>query len=382
MTSRLSELGHWLWLEVQFGAPPAIQHTLLPLLHRAKELARLLVQPYIPLYELGGQNQAGLLTVAYGGLGYTKPLLQNLLFTKEPTEKEIGRILVWGPGKLRHSITSDLAILEASQYLIRKLPSQNAIVLPFRLQFVLDIQGEWKDVEQRWRGDALRNDKRQAQRFGYEYEISHDEADLEMFYHDMYLPTMQKRHGKLAALLPKAEAHQFLRHGWLFLVKRDGAYVAGGLCHAQDGILEFKEMGVLNGDQQLMREGAVGAMNYLRIRWAHQEGYQGVNFGECWPFLSGIFQSKRKWGAAVSIPPHEHKQIWIKIQRNTPAVSQFLQSNPCVIVNGRGELNGLIVTDDPDKVTPTTAAAWRKLYATPGLAGLCIRSVTDLMEKP
>jgi hypothetical protein len=118
----------------------------------------------------------------------------------------------------------------------------------------------------------------------------------------------------------------------------------------------------------------------LRIRWAHQEGYRGVKLGECWPYLSGIFRSKRKWGAAVSVSPREHKQIWIRVQRNTPAVSQFLKSNPCVIIDGRGKLQGLIVTDDVDNVTPETEATWRKLYATPGLGGLLVRSMTDLME--
>jgi hypothetical protein len=381
MMSKLIEAVRWLWIETKLGAPPFVQRTVMPSLHKAKEMARLLAQPYVPLYELKGQNEAGPSTVTYGGLGYAKPTLKSLVFLEEPTEREIGRVFVWRPGELSLSTTSDLTIIESGRYLIRKLPSQSAITLPFRVQLVLDIQGEWEEVEQRFRSDARRNDVRKAQKLGYEYEISHNKADVEMFYRDMYLPTMRKRHGNLAALLPKQEAYQLMRHGCLFLTKRDGTYVAGGLCHVRQGILAFKEMGVLNGDKQLMREGAVGAMNYLRIRWAHQQGYRGVNFGECWPYLSGMFRSKRKWGAAVSIPSHEHKQIWLRIQRNTPAVSQFLKSNPCVIMDSRGELYGLIVTDDPDNVTPKTEATWRKLYATPGLSDLLVRSVTDLMEK-
>jgi hypothetical protein len=250
------------------------------------------------------------------------------------------------------------------------------------VQFILDLHGEWEDVEQRFRKDARRNDVRKAQKHGYGYEISHRETDVEMFYNDMYLPTMQKRHGELADLLPKQEAYQLLRHGSLFLTKRDGVYVAGGLCIVREGILEFREMGVLDGDNQLMREGAVGAMNYLRICWAYKEKYRGVNFGDCWPYLSGIFLSKRKWGAAVSISSHEHKRIWIRIQRNTPAVTQFLRSNPCIIVDRKGELQALIVNDDSDSGTPKAEAVWNKRYATPGLSGFHVCSVTDLMEKP
>jgi hypothetical protein len=374
-------MARWLWIEAQCGTPSFVQRTVVPYLHKAKEGARLLARPYMPLYELRGRNQAGPLTVTYGGLGYAKPLLKSLLFLEEPVEREVGRVFVWGPGELISSRASDLIIIESSESLTRRLPSQSAITLPFRVQFILDIRGEWEEVEQRFRRDARRNDMRKAQKLGYEYEISHKESDLEMFYHDMYLPTMQERHGELADFLPKREAYQFLRHGWLFLTKRDGTFVSGGLCLARQGIVGFKEMGVLNGDEQLMREGAVGAMNYLRIRWAHEQGYRGVNLGSCWPYLSGIFRSKRKWGAAVSVPAHEHKRIWIGIQRDTPAVSQFLKSNPCVIVDDRGELQGLIVADGPDSVTPEAEATWHKLYATPGLDDLLIRSVTDLMGK-
>jgi hypothetical protein len=382
MMSKLSELGRWLWMEAQLGAPAFVERAVMPRLHEAKEIARLLARPYLTLHQWRGQNEEGALTVNYAGLGYAEPLLKSLLFEEDPSEREISQVPVWRPEGLASALGSDVTIIESSNHLIRKLSSQNAITLPFRVQFVLDIQGEWKEVEQRFRRDARRNDMRKAEKFGYEYEISHRETDLEMFYRDMYLPTMQKRHGELAALLPRREAYQLLRHGCLFLSKRDGMYVAGGLCYVRQGILEFKEMGVLNGDEQLMREGAVGAMNYLRIRWAHQEGYKGVNFGECWPYLSGIFQSKRKWGAVVSIPSHEHKQIWIGIHRNTPAVSQFLKCNPCIILDGKGELQGLIVTDATDNVPSQTEAAWHKLYATPGLGGLLVRSVADLMQKP
>jgi hypothetical protein len=379
--SRLSELGHWLWLEAQLGTPLAVQGTVLPLLHRAKELARLLVKPYLTLYELRGQNQAGRLMVTYGGWGYAKPLLKSMLFDQEPVEREIGRVPFWRVSEVLGSLTSDLAFVESSQHLIRRLSRQSAVILPFRVQFILDLQGKWEQVEQRFRPNTRRNIGK-AQRYAcYEYEISRREQDVKEFYDTMYLPTVRERHGRLAAILPEREAFQYLRHGWLFLVKRDGVHVCGSLGYARKNTAEFIEMGVLNGDMQLMREGVVEAMNYLRIRWAHQAGYTTLNFGECWPFLAGIFQSKRKWGTLVSIPSHEHKQIWMRVQRNTPAVYEFLSSNPCIIIN-QGELQSLIVTDAPDNVTLETQAAWHKLYATPGLGGICIRSVIDLMEKP
>jgi hypothetical protein len=379
--SKFSDLGHWMWMEAQLGAPPFVVGTVMPRLHEAKETARLLAKPYLTLYQWEGQNEGGALTVTYAGLDYAGPTLKSLLFTEDPSQKEIGRGSIWRPHELVNARAGDITIVESSARLIRRLPTQNAIILPFRVKFVLDLEGDLLEVEQRFHRNTRRKVRKAKRYDGYEYEISRREQDLEMFYDTMYLPNVQERHGELAAILPEGEARQLLRHGWLFLVKRDGVYVCGCLGHIQQDIVEFVEMGVLNGDLQLMRQGAVDAMYYLGIRWAHQEGYQAFSFGESWPYMLGIFQSKSRWGAVASVSPYEHKQIWIGFQRNTPAVSQFLKSNPCVIVDSGGELQALIVTDDPDNVPPQTEAAWRKLYETSGLRGLLVRSVTDLMEK-
>jgi hypothetical protein len=375
--SKFSELGHWAWMEAQLGAPPFVERALMPRLHEAKEIGRLLAEPYLTLYQWQGRNEGGALSVAYMGLGYAGPMLKDLLFTGDPLEKEIGRIPIWRPESLVDASTSDITIVEASKHLIRRLPNLNAIVLPFRVQFVLDTRGEWGEIEGRFHRNIRRQMKTAQRDYCYEYEISSCEQDLKMFYRTMYLPNVQQRHGKLAAILPEREAYQLLRHGWLFLLKRDNICVCGSLGYARRGIVEFKEMGLLNGDRQLMKDGVVDAMLYLGIYWTHQEGYQAFSFGDNWPYLSGIFQSKRKWGAAVSIASQEHKQIWIGIHRNTPAVSQFLKSNPCVIIDSRGDLHGLIVTDDSNSVTPETEVKWRRLYATPGLSGLLVRSVVD-----
>jgi hypothetical protein len=350
----------------------------MPHLHQTKELARLVAKPHLTLYRWQGQNKGGPLTVAYAGLGYAAPTLKSLLFTSSSVETKVAQVPILQPEKLLDISDSDIIIVESSKHLIKKLPSEGSITLPFRLRFVLDLSGTLEDVENRFRRDARRNEVRKTERFGYEYEVSHSKADLEMFYHKMYVPTIQKRHGKLATIISEREAYQILRHGLLFLVKRDNDYAAGGLCFIEQGLLRFQEMGVLNGDEQLMKEGAVGAMNYLRICWAHKVNCLGVNFGECWPYMSGIYQSKRKWGAKVGLPPHENKQIWLNVRRNTPAVAQFLEQNPWIVTDSQGDLFGLIVTTDPENISQKERDKWDKSYETPGLKGLLVQPVSQL----
>ena len=377
---KLLELRRRLWIEALSRAPPLIQRTVVPCLREAKGIVQLLANPRLTFYQLQGQSKGGSLTVAYAGPEYDRLLLESVLFTEEPVGKEIGQVPVWSLSKLATLPASDIVIVGANKHLIHKLPRQNAIVLPHRVELVLDVWGNWEEVKRRFSRDA-RGDLRTMRRYGYTYEVSHSDQDFEMFYHKIYLPSMRARHGKVAHPRAFREAYQDFRRGWLFLIKRDGICVSGGLGTSQQGVLNFELIGVLNGDMQLMRERALAAVYYARIKWAHQMGYKAVNMGTCLPFLEGgLFRYKRKWGTAIRVPPGDKTRFWIRFCHNTPAVLQFLQDNPCIIINRQGELLGLIITDDLASVTSETEATWRKKYETPGLSDLLIRSMADLEE--
>jgi hypothetical protein len=199
----------------------------------------------------------------------------------------------------------------------------------------------------------------------------------------MYLPTMETRHGDAAAIVSQREARQLFRRGCLFLVKREGQTVAGCLCHIQRHKVRFIYLGVAHGDKQLVEEGVIGAMNILRLRWANEVGYQAVDLLGCPPyFRMGVFQYKRKWGTTVSLPPKSHKLIWMRFQHDTPAVRQFIKDNPCIIIDENGDLQGLVAVDDTSSITSQVQEQLHKQYYTPGLKGLLIRSVTDLVGRP
>jgi hypothetical protein len=270
-----------------------------------------------------------------------------------------------------------VVIVEADKRLVRRLSRQRALVMPSRVQFMLDVRGDWREVELRIYRSVRRNEFRLIRKHGYEYEISHNDQDFEAFYSEMYLPTMMDRHQELASPLSMAEAHLYFRHGFLARIKRDGVWVSGGVGLFQQGIANFKLIGVKNADEHLIHQGAQAAVYYAAVHWANQEGLEAVNFEGCRSYMMGLFYYKRKWGTSISIPAHQYEHTWIKIQRLTPAVRQFLQDNPCIIIDKETKLYGLVVTDDLDNVTPEAEARWHKQYMTPGLSGIQIRLVTD-----
>ncbi len=381
MMSRLFGFGRRLWIKVQPKIPPSIQRAIVPYLREAKGVTQLLAKPHLTFFQLQGQNQGDPVIVAYAGSEYDKRFLKNILFTEEPVEREIGQVPIWSLSKMATLPASDIVIVEANKHLIHRLPRQNAIVLPHRVELVLDVRGDWAEVKRRFRRAARAADLRRVRKYGYTYEASHSDQDFEMFYHKMYLPSVRARHGEVARTKTFRDVYQIFQRGWLFLIERDGACVSGGLWTSQQGVVYLEVLGVLNSDMQLMREGAQAAVYHALIKWSNQMGYRAVNFGTCLPYLEGgLFQYKRKWGSTVGVPPGDNMRFWIKFCHNTPAVLRFLQDNPCIVVNEQGELLGLITTDDPASITAETETAWHKQYTTPGLNDLVIRSATDLVS--
>jgi hypothetical protein len=370
------------WIEAQLKAPPLVQRRLIPHLHEAKEIVRLVARPYLPVYKLEGQGKGGPLTITYVGLEFAKPFLTDILFAETPLERQAGHIPFWRCNELPDLSSSDLVIVEAAKHLIGKLPRQKAIVLPEFVRHILDIQGGWEDVKSRFRQSAHR-ESRLIRKYDYRCEISHDDRDFQTFYSDMYLPTMKSRHGDLAFPMSIREAYQYFRHGFLLFVTREGRRVSGGIWHVKQDVVYGIVMGVLNADEQLIKERAAVAVYILSIRWATQQGYKAVNFLGSDPYLnSGIFRFKRKWGGAINVPSISHRRVWIKVNHVTPAVSQFLKENPFVMIDESGKLHGLIVVDDTHNIAAQTRQEWETHYITPGLSSLVVRSVSSFASGP
>ena len=298
-------------------------------------------------------------------------------------EKTTYRFPIWRIKELLTGSKSDLTFINAGENLIRRLPAQNAVVMPRLVDQILDVRGEWEAVLERFHTTVRRNELRLIRKYGYKTEVSYKDADFEMFFQKMYLPSVKLRHGQQAHIMPYAKAYSRFQQGLLFLTTRENNFVSGGLCDIQmeSGIVHFLLTGVMQADQQLIKEGAQSALYYAIAQWANIQGYKAVDFEATEPYLKkGILQHKRKWGMAARIPPNMRKRLWFKVHRPTPAVNQFLKDNPCIMINGRGELQGLFFADDPDQVSPETRAEWDKLCAMPGLNGFQVWAIEDFVQ--
>ena len=371
-----------LWVKARLGVPPPLQRSVVSQLHKAKEIGRLMAKPYLPVCQLEGQGKGGPLSVVYVGLSLARPYVMDRIFVGDSVERQVDRIPFWRHKRLGDFPSGDIVIVEATKHLIRRLPHRSAIVLPPYVHHMVDVRGDWQDVRSRFHKSVRKNELRWIRKYGYEYEVSHARQDFDQFCQQMYSPTMDSRHGELVDAMTLSEAYQYFSRGCLFRITRDGDWVSGGICHPQQDVLVADITGVKNADPQLIAEGATAATYYAAIHWANQHGFRAVNFLGTGPYPAmGRFQHKRKWGAAINLPPHLHRRIWIKVRRVTPAVSQFLKDNPLVVVGEDGTLNGLITVDDTHDVTADTLRHWEKSYITPGMSNLLVRSVSSFAQE-
>lgn len=383
MLNRLIETIRDLWVNVQLSSPPWAQRTIMPRLHELKELVRLLIGPYLPVYHMQGQGRGGPLTVTYIGLPFAKLHMKRRLFAEEPEEKLAGRIPFWRYDKLANPSSDDIVFIHTAKHVVLKLPHQKAIVGPRFVDHTLDVRGNWEEVQNRFSRSVRRNEMRLVRKYGYEYKVSHDRQDFEAFYHQMYVPTMDGRHGEASSPWSAGRVYQCFRHDCLLKVTREGEWVSGGICHSEGKTLFFDTLGVKNADAQLIHQGATSTLYYAVVHWANQQGYEAVNFeGSGGRLTDGQFQHKRKWGATVSMPSNIHRLYWIKAQRITPAVSQFLKDNPRIVIDKDGKLHGLIMVDDLRNVSDRTRQEWETRYSTPGMSSLIIRSVHSFVREP
>ena len=123
-----------------------MRRAIVPLLHYAKEIARLLTKPYLPVCRMEGQARGGPLTVSYIGLPFARPFLEDLLFAETPARYDAGRVPFWRPDDLADVPESDVVIVAANKHLVERLPDQNAVVLPEFVHHVLDVAGDWNDL--------------------------------------------------------------------------------------------------------------------------------------------------------------------------------------------------------------------------------------------
>ena len=293
----------------------------------------------------------------------------NLVYSKNRKIQALKKIAYRNISSIIDQAKAEVIIGQGNWLLSRLLSREGFLILP-KIDFTLDISSSWEKIFARMSRLRRRN-IRTIEKHEYSYEITKEPYELELFYSKMYLPYISKRHRKSAKLSSFFSLNQIFRKGGLLLVKRNGKYVSGIIYDVNNDRVNARYLGIYEGKNEYLVEGAGQAALYFLIKWSKLQGYKEIDYGLSEPFMNdGAFTYKKSWG--MKVKPSGKLVLGLRVSNFSTAVLEFLSENPLIFAEPEG-LSGLIF----QKVEETTEKRFVNLhnsYCTPGLSKIVVVS--------
>ena len=220
---------------------------------------------------------------------------------------------------------------------------------------------------------SIKTDLRHIRRNGLTYRTTVDSDEIERFYATMYLPTVKQAHSDCAFVTTLEELKREAGSLQLLLVEQNGDPIAGVCLGTRDRRrLDALELGVANGNRELLKLGALAATYYYTLLYASENAYPTVYLGGARAFLrDGPLQYKRKWGLSITGRLPSMPELFVFQPRlASPATAAFLVNNPFIYQDG-DVFRGAVFLDG-DSARDGDVAELPKTYGIGGLRGVSV----------
>jgi hypothetical protein len=223
------------------------------------------------------------------------------------------------------------------------------------------------------RSGSVRSDLQLLRSRGFSSETTRGETGAEVFYHDMYMPLMQERHGESAVVRDLPWLRKSLARGGVAWVTKDGRRVGGMGFEFDGGVMKLTVAGVLGGDHRLFKGVLSGA--YLgAFRYACEQGCALIDFGGTRPSpADGLTRYKVKFGSRVSEGAKYYYCFLLHWTSWNSAVAALLASTP-LIYRGEDGLRLVAAVQRTGAATQNDADSLRRLLWIDGVQRLTIVS--------
>jgi len=207
---------------------------------------------------------------------------------------------------------------------------------------IIDTSKSWESIAQKFHDSKRKFSNRLERKSGMKCRISHDKEDFALFYRRMFLPLIEVQYAGQADIDLFEEMYEYFVKGFLLFVESGGDATAGALCVAENDTLIFRRSGVLDGREDLRKQGMQSALYYFIIRYALEHGIKRVDTMKSRPLLNdGVFVTKRRWGAGVLKDVEADTEVYYFIPQYSSKIAAFFAQNP-MIVNKNGGLSALV----------------------------------------
>jgi hypothetical protein len=263
----------------------------------------------------------------------------NLLFNENFDDYYLGKVGIWRLLLFfRESKKNyDLIIVNSRMKICNLLKCKNSFVIPAWIGCEIDLGCDIGS--QSMSKKTIKNNLRKIKQGNFSYSITKNPDDFNSFYYNMHLPYISKRHGDSAFINSYEEMKKSFENGELLQIKEGQEIVAGVIIDYKiiKGIPRITKLGVLRGDFNYVKRGAIIALYYYTIQYLKQKNFEKFSLGLTRPFFrDGVLQYKLNWGAKIVC--ESSNAFLLSLLSQKKCLKSFLSSNP-FIIQDRNNLN-------------------------------------------
>jgi hypothetical protein len=251
----------------------------------------------------GAEKHSGLpLRAAYFGSGNHAAYVRDLLFRESRVESEEPGLRAWQAGGWLDSRANEVDVVVADMPWPwhRLLRGRGHVEVPAWINQRMRLPPRWEDVLPQLRRSARGEDLRSIRKHRLTYRLVREEEAVRRFYEQMYVPHLKRRFGEAAYVEPEWKIRWCVDTGILMEILREGEPVAAQVLWGSRGALHFLWAGATGDAYGPHTRGIFPALYYYGILYAFESGFGEVDYcGTRASLGDGIFQMKRRWGAAV-----------------------------------------------------------------------------------
>lgn len=179
------------------------------------------------------------------------------------------------------------------------------------------------------------NARRLVRKNRFRHEVTRAPDACRRFYDDMYVPYLRARHAGSERVLPFEALFADPGSFDLFVVSEGESPAAGAVVHYRDGRATLGFFGVVGGDFERVRRGALGAAYSLVAAELSGRGHRRLDLGESSPFLTdGVTRHKVRLRARLDPSRQPPPGVVLSPLSDAPGLRSFLASGP-FLVHGR-----------------------------------------------
>jgi len=246
----------------------------------------------------------------------------------------------------KYGSTFDLALIETNKKAENQL-YPNGFLLPRWMEMELNIKISLTK-------SRVKNIIRNIKKHSLEYEVKQGNEGLEgfeLFYYQMYLPFLIKRHGKSAEISDyKHFLHKYKNEKCqLFFIVKDQEPIAAAFIESKNNTYRVSAFGVKDASNAIFKMGVIGALYYFVMVHFYERGIKSIQIGKSMPIIfDGVTEFKMQIGATpFGKDLMGVDKFFLCPLRTTESVFSFLKLNPLYYLS-QGHLQIALFADDED----------------------------------